>query len=267
MPNPMPEGPLSPPHGRPSWGGGGNLPLLYLGWGKRDFMRDPLVMHYDRGTDCHVLLRGEIIIRAADFNQTVRAPSALIFSPQFPFGITQTSRQNTELLVWIWRGRSRLRELRPPQNSFLTLDLRQQSLGSLTELHIRCRNEVSRADIHLPRTLLALRQLVEVEILRATGSNSATDEVRWDLATSWMRNNLSMNAPIPALCDYMGMSASTLHRFFNQRIGQAPGAYFRKLKVDEARRLVDVEGWQVKAAAYHLGYRHPNDLSRALRRN
>ena len=44
----------------------------------------------------------------------------------------------------------------------------------------------------------------------------------------------------------------------------APGAFFRQLKMDEARRLIREEGWQVKAVAYHLGYRHANDLSRAL---
>jgi AraC-like DNA-binding protein len=43
-----------------------------------------------------------------------------------------------------------------------------------------------------------------------------------------------------------------------------PGAYFRQLKANEARRLIEEEGWRVKAAAYHLGYRHANELSRAL---
>jgi AraC-like DNA-binding protein len=60
------------------------------------------------------------------------------------------------------------------------------------------------------------------------------------------------------------VSPSTLHRFFRAQTGMAPGAYFRKIKAEEARRLIHEEGWQVKAAAYHLGYRHPNDLSRAL---
>ena len=60
------------------------------------------------------------------------------------------------------------------------------------------------------------------------------------------------------------MSPSALHRFFRSQAGLSPGAYFRNLKWQEARRLVENEGWQVKAAAYHLGYRHPNDLSRAL---
>jgi AraC-like DNA-binding protein len=44
----------------------------------------------------------------------------------------------------------------------------------------------------------------------------------------------------------------------------SPGAYFRRAKTEEARRLIREEGWQVKAVAYHLGYRHANDLSRAL---
>lgn len=47
-------------------------------------------------------------------------------------------------------------------------------------------------------------------------------------------------------------------------VQDSPGAYFRKLKVEEAVRLIRDEGWQVKQVAYHLGYRHPNDLSRAL---
>jgi hypothetical protein len=31
------------------------------------------------------------------------------------------------------------------------------------------------------------------------------------------------------------------------------------------RERILFEGWQVKAAAYHLGYRHANDLNRALK--
>ena len=260
----LPEGPLKPPPGRPSWGGQGNLPLLYLGWGKRDFVRDPLIVHFDRGADYHILLRGEIVIRVGTSEQIVRGPAALIFNPNFPFGITQKKKQPTELLVWIWQGRPRLRELRPPNDQFLTLGLGGRPLSSLIDLHVRCRNEVSRADTHLPETLRALRELVEVEIIRASGPTVVTSDVRLNLAVSWMKNNFSISAPIPSLCDYLGMSASTLHRFFTSHVGQAPGVYFRNLKISEARRLITEEGWQVKAAAYHLGYSHPNDLSRSM---
>ncbi len=228
-------------------------------------MRDPLVVHFDRGADYHILLRGEVVITTGASKLTVRAPSALIFNPNFPFGITQSKRQPTEVLVWIWQGRPRLSELRPTHDKFLTLSLGQRSLSSLSELHTRCRDEVSRADSHLPQTLRALRLLVEVEIARGSAPLAATSDVRWNLAASWMKNNFAINAPIPALCDYLGMSASTLHRFFQSQVGQAPGEYFRDLKMREAKRLIQQEGWQVKAAAYHLGYSHPNDLSRSMR--
>jgi AraC-like DNA-binding protein len=131
-------------------------------------------------------------------------------------------------------------------------------------LHARSRTEVARADHYLPRTLAALRELVEVEILRASREFAATEDFRWKLANAWMMKNLAVHATVPALCDYLRMSPNTLHRFFKKRTGLSPGTYFRLLKLTEARRLIYDEQWQVKAAAYHLGYRHPNDLSRAL---
>ena len=260
----IPKGTLSPPPGRPSWGGGEELPLLYLGWGQRDFAKDPLAIHYDLGTNYYVLLRGEIVVNTENSEQTVRGPVALLFDPDCAFGISQSKRATVEILVWIWQGQPGLAELRPESGSFLALNLRSGSVSALTDLHARCRNEVALADGQLPRTLAALRELLEVEILRGNQSAPAEDEMRWKLARAWMAGNLSIHAPVPALCDYLRMSPSTLHRFFRAQTGLSPGAYFRRIKTEEARRLIREEGWQVKAVAYHLGYRHPNDLSRAL---
>jgi len=49
-------------------------------------------------------------------------------------------------------------------------------------LHFQCRNEVVLADRQLPRTLGALRDLLEVEILRSNQPAPAEDEMRWKLA-------------------------------------------------------------------------------------
>jgi AraC-like DNA-binding protein len=240
------------------------LALFYLGWGRRDFARDPLGVHVDRGTNYYVVLQGQVLVTAAGATQAVRGPTALIFPPGCAFGIAQAASERTEILVWIWRGQPQSPQLLPPPGGFLALDLGRQPLDSLLELHARCRNEVSRADTHLPRTLGALRELLEVEILRLSRTTAATGDVRWKLANSWMLNNLAIHAPVPALCDYLCMSPSTLHRFFRTHAAIAPGAYFRRLKTQEALRLIRQEGWLVKAAAYHLGYHHPNDLSRTL---
>lgn len=258
------KGTLSPPPGRPSWGGRDDLPLIYLGWGQRDFFRDPLPVHFDQGSNYFVLLRGEIVVSAAGVTQAIRAPTALLVDADCAFGITQPEGTIAEILVWVWRGRPGLPDLCPELGSFLELGLGHGPLDSLVDLHMRCRNEVSVADACLPRSLAALRDLVEIEIQRASRPTSATGDVRWRLAHAWMTNNLAIRAPVPALCDYLGMTPSTLHRFFTKQTGSSPGAYFRLLKVREARRLINEAGWQVKAAAYHLGYRHANDLSRAL---
>jgi AraC-like DNA-binding protein len=258
------EGPLSPPPGRPSWGGRRNLSLIYLGWGARDFQQAPLAMHCDRATNYHIVMRGEIIVVTEDAKRVVRGPTALLFDPACVFGLTQACREKVDVLVWVWKGRPISRELRPTPGTFLARGLQRGSLDSLAALHMRCRDEVARADEYLTQTLVALRKLIEVEILRASGAAHPTDDFRWKLANSWMINNLSIHAPVPALCDYLRMSSSTLYRFFRQNAAMSPGAYFRDLKVKEARRLILDQGWQVKATAYHLGYRHPNELSRAL---
>lgn len=260
----IPKGTLSPPPGRPSWGGGDELPLLYLGWGQRDFEKDPLAFHYDLGTNYYLLLQGEVLITTGNEQRTVKGPVAMLFDPNCAFGISQSRRSSVEILVWIWQGHPVLPELRPESGGFLVLDLRAASVPALTDLHSRCRNEVALADSQLPRTLAALRELLEVEIFRSSQAAPAEDEMRWKLAHAWISGNLAIHAPVPALCDYLRMSPSTLHRFFRAQTGLSPGAYFRRIKSEEARRLIREEGWQVKAVAYHLGYRHPNDLSRSL---
>jgi AraC-like DNA-binding protein len=264
MTEPIPKGIVIPPPGRPSWGGGDELPLLYLGWGQRDFAKDPLAIHYDLGTTYYVLLRGEISVNTENSTRIVRGPVVLLIDPDCAFGISQPKRETVEILVWLWQGQPGLSDLRPESGSFLALPLRAGSVNALTDLHARCRNEVALADAQLPRSLTALRELLEIEILRGNQSAPAEDEMRWKLAQAWMAGNLAIHAPVPALCDYLRMSPSTLHRFFRAQTSLSPGAYFRRIKTEEARRLIREEGWQVKAVAYHLGYRHPNDLSRAL---
>jgi AraC-like DNA-binding protein len=264
MPDSIPKGTIIPPPGRPSWGGGDDLPLLYLGWGQRDFGKDPLAMHYDLGTNYYVILSGEVTVTTERTTQVVRGPAVFLFDSACAFGISQSSRATVEILVWIWQGQAIMTELRPEQGGHLEFRLIPKSVDSLRELHARCGDEVALADAQLPRTLSALRELIEVEILRGDRSAPAEEEMRWKLASAWMAGNLAIHAPVPALCDYLRMSPSTLHRFFRTRTGLAPGAYFRQVKMQEARRLIREEGWQVKAVAYHLGYRHANDLSRAL---
>jgi transcriptional regulator GlxA family with amidase domain len=80
----------------------------------------------------------------------------------------------------------------------------------------------------------------------------------------WLREHPEARAPSAGLCDYLQISPATLNRLFQKELGHGPREEALRLRLAEARRLIKEERWSVKAAAYHLGYKHPNDLSRRL---
>lgn len=256
---------LSPPAGRPNWRSQTELPLIYLGWGQRDFFKHPLDIHCDFGTNYYFLVRGKIKLHVSGQTKTLKGPTLCLFDPDCPFGITQELTDPVEILVWIWQGAPLDKQLSLHSGGFSIRPLQKIMLPPFTLLHERCRNEVALADHYTSASLHALHHLLDIEIARISQKKkSKQDDICWQLANSWISSNLAIHAPIPALCDYLRMSPQTLHRFFKSKCGVSPGKYFRNKKVVEARRLISEHGWQVKRVAYHLGYRHSNDLSRFL---
>jgi AraC-like DNA-binding protein len=255
---------IKPPPGRPCWVGRDDFPLIYLGWGRRDFGCFPVARHYDIGTSFYLVLKGDLTLSTAERERRITAPCACIIDRECMHGISSGRFARVEILVWVWRDPARLAELRPKEGGVRELPLRADAGPRLVELHRRCRDEVARMDASVDEVLAALRTLVEVELVRAGRMMEETDGRQWEVVQDWIGANLSIHAPVPALCDYLRMSPSTLDRFFRRHAGMAPGAYFRAAKREEARRLIRNEGWTVKTTAFHLGYRHASDLSRAL---
>jgi AraC-like DNA-binding protein len=255
---------IKPPQGRPCWVSHGDLPLIYLGWGQRDFKRFPLARHYDPGISFYLVTKGDVMLTADSVTHRIVAPCACIIDKECLFGVGSGRAENVEILVWVWREAPSGKDLKPPPGGVRFLPLRTDALPRILELHRHCRDEVARTDAAISQTLPALRTLVEVEIGRASRAPQGEEELLWDRVRSWIGSNLAIHAPIPALCDYLRMSPSTLNRFFAKQAGMAPGAYFRTAKKQEALRLIQNEGWTVKTTAFHLGYRHATDLSRAL---
>lgn len=255
---------IKPPQGRPCWVSHGDLPLMYLGWGKRDFARFPLARHYDIGTSFYLVTKGDITLITSESEQPITAPCACIIDKECLFGVSSGHSSTVEILVWVWRDPPQIDGLKTPPGGSRVLPLQSAALPRILELHQQCRDEVSRTDASISLTLSALRTLIEVELGRASRAPQDEDEVQWERVRTWISSNLAIHAPIPALCDYLRMSPSTLNRFFMKHVGLAPGTYFRTAKKQEALRLIQSEGWTVKTTAFHLGYRHATDLSRAL---
>ncbi len=255
---------IKPPPGRPYWEGGEGSPLIYLGWGKRDFSRAPVARHYDIGTNIYVVLKGDLVLSIDGEFHSVVAPKICVIDRECLYGITHGKSATVEVLVWVWRERPEVAEVAPPVGGFRLLNLPPAALPQIIGLHQNCRAEVAQTQPNSNRVLGALRTWVDVAVARAHAAQRVEKTVQWDQVKMWITTNLAIHAPVPALCDYLGLSASTLNRLFMKQEKMAPGAYFREAKRREAVRLIQVEGWTVKAAAFHLGYRHATDLSRVL---
>lgn len=188
-----------------------------------------------------------------------------IFDQECVYGITQADDRIVNILLWIWKGEPGTPILRPPSAGYVHHELRG-NLRNCSNFTFTAATRFANADEHLSRTLNTLQELLEVEILRATFWLVEPGRGSLELARSWMIRNLSFNAPILRVCDYLGMSPNTLHSFFVHSAGRRPEPNFRRPTFKLSKRLIDQERWQVKAAAFKLRYKHLNDLSHRLTR-
>ena len=85
-------------------------------------------------------------------------------------------------------------------------------------------------------------------------------------AVAWLREHFARPLRIEALADHVGMSESSLHHHFKAVTGMTPMQYQKQLRLYEARRLMLVEGLDVGAAGYGVGYQSPSQFSREYRR-
>jgi AraC-like DNA-binding protein len=65
---------------------------------------------------------------------------------------------------------------------------------------------------------------------------------------------------------YVKMSPSALHLHFKSVTAMSPLQYQKRLRLQEARRLMLGEGLDAAEAAFRVGYESPSQFSRAYRR-
>jgi transcriptional regulator GlxA family with amidase domain len=87
---------------------------------------------------------------------------------------------------------------------------------------------------------------------------------RLHLAMEWLQKQIGATNPVQALCDYLQVSASTLNRLFYAHLGCSPQAHIHAARMEYALELA--RNHPIKEIAFLLGYKHSNDLSRALSR-
>lgn len=260
-----------PPPGRPGWASPSKeqLELLYLAWGWRRYHETPqeptrregwLYFTVRSGTSSLVLPEWP----ARQIPLTNR--DLIILHPDCLCGWSDAPGATAEICTWVWRSASRWESLRPPSGDFLRLKLNENSLHAVHALHQQTRGEIQNSDENTRLALEGLRLQVDLILARSLSSSAppATDAQRLELACRWIEAHLTDHSPVTGLCDYLQLSASTLNRLFQRGMGQSVRTHAKQRRVARARHLIEVEKASVKETAYRLGYRFPNDLSRAL---
>ncbi|MFH1477167.1 MAG: AraC family transcriptional regulator [Verrucomicrobiota bacterium] len=212
------------------------------------------------GGCCHMQLPGETL--------RLKRGDAWISNPDCLRGYILPKGKRFYRIYWTWRSPPLIPFIKPAEGRYLLIKMPEQKIKRLQYLHAACRKIVRHIDQFTPFKLLKTR--LEIELLLAQNhiapDQTGTPAVQFDLARRWMEEHIAMRDAVGVLCNYLGISPATLNRLFYQRLKMSPETYFQNLKMKCARTWLQ-SGISVKAVAYQLGYKHPNNFSFAYKRH
>ncbi|SNS69978.1 AraC-type DNA-binding protein [Sphingomonas laterariae] len=85
-------------------------------------------------------------------------------------------------------------------------------------------------------------------------------------AIDWIRRNFAEGFRIETVAAEAGMSASSLHEHFRAVTAMSPLQYQKRIRLQEARRLILAEGRDAAQAGFTVGYDSPSQFSREYAR-
>jgi len=85
-------------------------------------------------------------------------------------------------------------------------------------------------------------------------------------AIRWLRDHFAEPLRIETLARHVGMSPSALHLHFKSMTALSPLQYQKRLRLQEARRLMAGDGLDAGEAAFRVGYESQSQFGREYRR-
>jgi AraC-like DNA-binding protein len=85
-------------------------------------------------------------------------------------------------------------------------------------------------------------------------------------AIRWLKDHFAEPLRIDSLSKHVGMSPSAFHVHFKGVTAMSPLQYQKRLRLQEARRLMLGEGLDAAQAGFHVGYESPSQFGREYRR-
>jgi len=97
-------------------------------------------------------------------------------------------------------------------------------------------------------------------------ATESTQTHRVSRAIAWLNGHFEQPLRIDDLAREANLSVSTLHHRFKAITAMSPLQYQKQLRLNEARRLMLMEGLDASAAGYRVGYESPSQFSREYSR-
>jgi AraC-like DNA-binding protein len=85
-------------------------------------------------------------------------------------------------------------------------------------------------------------------------------------AIHWLKSNFNKPFKINELSNNIGMSNSAFHQHFRELTAMSPLQFQKRLRLNEARRLMLTENLDAANAAFQVGYESPSQFSREYNR-
>jgi AraC-like DNA-binding protein len=273
---PMSDGPsvpsaasITPPKGRPHWlpDRATSLELRYLSWGYRWYGDVPVGSSSHDGWHYFMVLEGSPTLLVREQTVRMRPGMVSICDPECPVGHRDQPKHRCCILTWIWKSQPTHSALRPNPGDFIKISLDKDRLRRLKNLHTQCREAVANTNERSMLQLQVARLQIDLCLLDAREHRQTADEnFRLNLAMKYVRDHLDEPEPIKHLCKYLQISGASLRRLFHEHTGKSPRAFALDWRMQWAREQLLPAQASVKSVAYALGYRHPNDFSRAFKR-
>src|SRR3954452_13253971 len=123
-----------------------------------------------------------------------------------------------------------------------------------------------------PLAPLALREITYRVLAGPQGSrlrqiaSAGAPAHRIARAVRWLKDHFADPLRVEALARHVGMSPSAFHLHFKGVTALSPLQYQKRLRLQEARRLMLGEGLDAAEAAFQVGYESPSQFGREYRR-
>jgi AraC-like DNA-binding protein len=85
-------------------------------------------------------------------------------------------------------------------------------------------------------------------------------------AIEWLKDNFSKPVKVEELAGKAGLSLSAFHNHFRAMTAMSPLQYQKRMRLNEARRLMLTERLDASRAAFQVGYESPSQFSREYSR-